>query len=447
MRRSIIYFICILALWSQQARAQEPMPLGLKDAMEYAVKHNGSAKNARLDVLIQKAKNAEVTGMALPQVSGRAEYDYYLKLPKTFIDASSFPGGGDSSAGVLELEFGQKHTTSAAISLSQTLFNGSILVALQARDAVLDLARKSAQLTEEGVRYNVQRSYYGLVVAKRQFNILTSSLSNARASLNDVSIMYKNGFAEKIEVDRSSVQVNNLATDSLRTANILIVSEQLLKYQMGMDIAQPIVLVDTSLEASLLNINGDINGEFDYGHRTDYSLLQTQLKVNEYDLKRHKYSGLPSLNGIFNVGYNYASNYFDRLFDRFPYNSLAGIQLNVPIFDGLQRRNRVKQAKFAIEKTNNSISDLKLNIDFQIAQSRSTVKNSLLAMESQQRNMELANTVLDLSRKKYKAGVGSNLEVNQAQIELLQAQNNYFQSMLDVFNAQTEFQRALGQFK
>jgi len=322
-----------------------------------------------------------------------------------------------------------------------------VIVALQARDAVMNLAKTNARLTEEGVRYNVQRAYYGLVVAKRQFAILSSSLINARSSLHDISELYKSGFSEKIDVDRATVQVNNLSTDSLRTSNLLIVSEQLLKYQMGMDINQPVVLTDTSLEANVLRIEQTASNSFSYEDRTDYKLLNNQLTLNEYDLKRHKYSGLPSLNGIFNAGYNYASNDFGKLFDRFPYNSLAGIQLNVPIFDGLQRRNRVKQAKFTIEKTQNSIADLKLYIDFQVAQSRSTLKNARLAMENQQRNLELANVVLDLSRRKYKAGVGSSLEVNQAQIELLQAQNNYFQSMLDVFNSQTDLQRALGQFK
>ncbi len=450
MRTIFISFTTLLLLLVTRAGAQDAIPLSLKDAMSYAVKNNGTAKNARLDVLIQQAKNAEITGIALPQVNGRAEYDYYLALPKTFLDASSFPGGGgDTSNGsdVLELTFGQKHNTTAAISLSQTLFNGSIIVALQARDAVMNLSRTQARLTEEGVRYNVQRAYYSLVVARHQFLILSASLINARSTLHDITELYKSGFSEKIDMDRTMVQVNNLTTDSLRTANLLNVSEQLLKYQMGMDIRQPVMLTDTSLEAALLKINSDIAEPFSYDDRTDFKLLNAQLTLNEYDLKRHKYSGLPTLTGIFNVGYNYASNSFDRLFERFPYNSLAGLQLNVPIFDGLQRRNRVKQAKFVIEKTKNSISDLQLYIDFQVGQSRGTLKNSMLAMESQQRNVTLANTVFDLSRKKYKAGVGSSLEVNQAQIELLQAQNNYFQSMLDVFNAQTDLQRSLGQFK
>jgi outer membrane protein TolC len=131
----------------------------------------------------------------------------------------------------------------------------------------------------------------------------------------------------------------------------------------------------------------------------------------------------------------------------YQFNSLWGLRLSFPIFDGLQRRNRVKQAEFAVKKSENDIENLKLGIDFEAAQAKTSLRNSLLALESQKKNMELGNTVLDLARRKYKEGVGSNIEVTQAQSELLQAQNNYFAALLTVMNAQTELKKALGQYK
>ena len=86
-------------------------------------------------------------------------------------------------------------------------------------------------------------------------------------------------------------------------------------------------------------------------------------------------------------------------------------------------------------------------MDFQTRSSKTMLKNALLTMESQGRNFELAQSVLDLARKKYQAGVGSNLEVSQAHTEMLQAQNNYFSALLSVINSQADLQKALGQFK
>src|SRR5690606_29134792 len=112
-----------------------------------------------------------------------------------------------------------------------------------------------------------------------------------------------------------------------------------------------------------------------------------------------------------------------------------------------QRRNRVKQARLEIEKTSNDMHNLRLGIDFQAGQAASTLRNSLLALQNQSRNMELARSVLDLSGKKYQAGVGSNLELTQAQNDLLQAQNNYFQALFDVINADADLRKAMGTFK
>jgi outer membrane protein TolC len=318
----------------------------------------------------------------------------------------------------------------------------------KARNTVIELARQNGQLTEENVRYNVQKAYNSLVIAHRQFDIIKSSLSSARDIAHDIAVLRQSGFAEKIDEDRSSVQVNNLATDSLKIANLLTISEQLLKFQMGMDINQPIVLTDTSVENSLSDVATLAEQQVDYGRRTEFSLLNTQQRLNEYNLERYKLTVIPSLSAFATGGYNTASDRIGRVFDGKYYPSLiVGLQLNVPIFGGFMRTNLIREAKLNIDKTQNNIDNIKLTINFQAEQARTTLKNTVLQMESQKRNLALANSVLDLANKKYKAGVGSNLEVNTAQTELLQAQNNYFGSLLDVVNAQADLKKALGLLK
>jgi outer membrane protein TolC len=450
MRR--LYFSLITLLLPALTIAQEPIALSLKNAMDYAVKNNMTARNARLDVLIQQAKNAEVTGLTRPQINGEGKFTQFTDLPSQFFPAefSSFTNPGQPVVpGTFEpVALSPVYSTSATISGSQLLFDGSALVALQARNTIMKLTEQSARLTEEDTRYNVQKAYYSFVIAQRQYRILTESLMNAREILSDMQALRNAGFAEKIEVDRVQVQVNNLATDSIRIGSLINLSEQVLKFSMGMDIEQPVVLTDTAVEDNLSAAQTIALEEANYNNRTDYNLLQSQLSLNQYDLKRHQYSYLPSLAVFGSAGYNYATNDIWALYhNRYVFSSLWGLQLNVPIFDGLQRANRVKQARFNIEKTKNNIENLKLGIDFQTAQSRTTLKNSLLALENQKRNLELGRTVLDLARRKYKEGVGSNLEVTQAQTELLQTQNNYFQALLEVVNSQSDLQRALGDFK
>jgi len=323
-------------------------------------------------------------------------------------------------------------------------------VALKARKVVLDLVRQSGNLTAENLKYGIQRAYYSIVIARRQYNILLSSLSTARSIAHDIAVLHSSGFNELIDVQRVDVQVNNISTDSIRTISLIESSEQLLKYQIGMDINQPIVLTDTSVETNLLKAGALLESQLNYNDRTEFGLVQTQLKLYEYNLKRYQYAALPTLAVSGQVGYNYGSNEFadiTRFRKNYLFSTYVSFQLNVPIFNGFLRKNQVKEARLNIEKMNNNIHFLKLSLDFQTAQAQTTLKNSLLALDQQKRNLNLSNSILDLSNKKYKAGVGSSLEVNQAQTDLLLSQNNYFQALLEVINAQSDLQRALGQFK
>ena len=97
-------------------------------------------------------------------------------------------------------------------------------------------------------------------------------------------------------------------------------------------------------------------------------------------------------------------------------------------------------------QTQNNIDNLELGIKFQKNQSSTQLKNALLTLRNEERNLQLAKNVLQLARDKYKAGVGSNMEVSQAQTEMLRAQNNYFQALLDAANAKADLKKALGEY-
>ncbi len=167
-------------------------------------------------------------------------------------------------------------------------------------------------------------------------------------------------------------------------------------------------------------------------------MAYTGVKLQEYDLKRYRFEGLPTLAAFGSAGYNRSSDKLSDLVNKpYPGFSLAGLQLNVPIFDGLQRRNRVKSAKLKLEKAENDLDNAKRGIEFQTKSAQSTLANALKTTEGRKRTMDLATTVLDLSQKKYKAGVGSNQDVILAQSDFLRAQNAYFEALLTVVNAKS----------
>lgn len=455
MRTSLIILsITSLIAASFTTRAQDTTYLSLDDCMKYALKHNYTARNSHIDVLVQEAQVKETLAAAYPHINGKAEFDDYVNPPVLLVPAnafSSFGGGGGqpvNTDSTIALSFTPKYSASATLTGSQTIFDGSVLVALKARKSVLELARQNNAVTNETIRYNVLKAYNSLVIAYRQYDIVKTSLSAARNIEHDIRLTQQAGFAEKIDVERTSVQVNNLSSDSIRISNLLTVSEQLLKYQMGMDINTPIVLTDTDVTVRKQETLSLLEEEADYNRVPEFRLSEAALKVNEYNVQRYKLAALPSLNAFASTGYNYATDNFTDLFHKqYIFSTLVGLQLNVPIFNGMLRINQLREAKLNVEKSKNNIEFAKQSIDFQAAQSRTTLKNAILQVQSQRRNLELANDVLDLSQKKYKAGVGSNMEVTQAQTDQLRAQTNYFNALLDLINAEADLKKALGLLK
>ncbi len=446
--KRIVGIALLLTATIINASAQQATPLSMQACMDYALKHNYNIRNSQLDVLIQKAQNNQTLSAAYPHINGKVEVDDFLKPQKTFIAANSFNPSAPSDL-IVGFPFALNYSGSAAISGSQLLFDGSVFVAVKARNTLMEFARLNGEVTEENVRYNVLKAYNSLVIAYRQYDIIKSSLSYARSLEHDVIVTQQNGFAEKIDVERTSVQVNNLATDSMRVASLLTVSEQMLKYQIGMDINTAIVLTDTAIEDRKQNIIRLMNEEEHYDKVPEFNVVNTSLKLNEYNLMRHKLNALPSVSIFGATGYNYGSNKFKDImsFSNYAFNLMAGLQLNIPIYNGSLRQNQVNEARLNIEKSKNSIAYLKQSIDFQAATSRTVLKNAVLQVQSQRRNLELSDDVLDLARRKYKAGVGSNLEVTQAQTDLLRAQTNYFSAQLDMINAEADLKKALGLLK
>lgn len=430
-----------------EASSGEVLRLSLQDCIDYALQHSDTIKNARLSILKQEAVNNQVRASALPHVNGNAQFNDFLNPQQTLVPKSFFTQNPEDANKYAPVQFSPSYTASATVSGNQTLFDGSVLVALKARKAAMEAVREAAQLSEENIRYNIQKAYFAVVIGEQQFRTLTASLATAREMMHDVEVLYNTGFAEKIDVSRSEVQLTNLETDSIRTASLLETGRQALKYSIGMDLDQPIELTDTSFSENIEAAASLLTEQLELSRRTEIKLGKTMVQLMEHNVKRYQLSALPILSAFGNLGYNYGSNTFSDLTQfrqNYLYSTMVGLQLNVPIFNGFARTNQVREAKIDLEMAKNRLDLLKQSLEFQTAQSQTTLRNALLAAEKQRRNLELANEVVALARRKFKAGVGSNLEVNQAQTDLLLAQNNFYNAMLDVVNAQADVQKALG---
>jgi outer membrane protein TolC len=251
---------------------------------------------------------------------------------------------------------------------------------------------------------------------------------------------------EKLDVDRLEVQFNNLKVEAEKVARLVDLSYDLLKFQMGMNISEKITLSDKLADLSNATFTPLNTDSINYTNRIEYSLLESQKSLNLLDIRNLRSGRIPSLGMSATYGYNPAATRLQDIFgsQRWLNFFYVGFQLNVPIFDGLSTYNKVQQKRIELQKTENSMSQFRQTIDLQISQANITLENALESLKTQKRNLDLAEEIIRVTRIKYQQGVGSNIEVINAEASLKEAQTNYFGSLYDALIAKVDLDKSSG---
>ena len=438
--------------------------LSAEEAKNFALQHVIDIKNLKIDRDIQEAKNREITGQAMPQLNGTLSLQRFFVIPTQLLPDFVTPAvyGVLESEGVqdgngnpimkpggppnyLPAQFGVPWQTSAGFSFQQLLFQPDVFVGLQARSAALKYADLNVKLMEDSVKSNVLRSYYAVVIAEKRQVYLKESITRLEKLLADQEKLFKSGFAEKLDIDKTQVNLNNLKATSSQFDNLIYIGYASLKYAMGLSQQDTLVLTDTlssdAVKKELLS-----SADFRYEDRTEIQLINTVTELQQLDLKRYKLQYVPTLSAYWNYSQNALRkefNFFDFSEPWFP-TSIVGVNMNVPIFDGFQKHNRIKQARYTLEKTQNNKENLQRVIDFQREAAVNQLRNSLTTLDIQDRNMALAQKVFNTTRKKYEQGIGSSFEILQSDTDFQNAQSNYFQALYDAVNAKIVYYRSLG---
>ena len=427
---------------SGQAPKANHYAFSIQQALDFAKANNVQVKNALLTVQAQKETNREITAAALPNITGTGNLMNYLELPVSLLPGEIF---GQPPGSYIPVRFGTKYNSTVGVQLQQTLFDGQVFVGLQARKTSIDFQLKNVEVTEELIKANIYKVYYQLVASKTQIQILDANIQRLEKLENDTRILYNNGFAEKLDEDKVSIQLTNLNTEKVKALNSIEIGYLGLKTLLGMPAKDTLELTDKITEGQIeANILADTG--FQYQDRKEYQYLELAKKLNEYNIKRYQLSYLPILN--LNAAYN--KNAQRNTFDLFVKDgdwfttSFIGFNLSVPIFSGFAKDARVAKSKIDLRQTNNQLENLKNTIDNEVQQARINFNTAQNTLRFQKKNMELAEKVYNQTRKKYEIGTGSNIEISAAQTDLITAQNNYLSALYGAIVARIDYLKATG---
>ncbi len=440
-----VFLLIIGTMSIVQSMAQTEIPnihqFKLDDCVVYAQKNNVQVKNALLAIDAQVQTNREIGAAAFPTVMTSTSVMDYTKIPTSLLPAQIFGGAPGT---FIPVQFGTKFNANYGANFSQLLFDGQVFIALQARNTSLEMQRKNAALTEENIKANIYKIYYQLSASRTQLNILDANIERLSKLAHDAEVMYKNGFAEKLDVDKVNVQLNNLQTEKLKANNAVAIGYMGLKMLMGMPVKDSLVLTEAINEKDL---TGDVlvENEFQYALRKDFQYLTTLKKLSEYNVKRYQLSNLPTVS----VSGAYTKNAQRSKFDFFEggnwfTTSFVNLNVSLPIFNGGATMARIRRTKIELEQVSNQMEAMKNNIDNEITQAKLNYISSVATVQFQKKNMQLAETVYAQTRKKFETGTGSNTEISASQADLVAAQNNYMNALYSALIAKVDFLKATG---
>lgn len=426
-----------LSIFCLQALGQE---FTLKQCVEYANKYNGNIINANYDIDIAQKKVEEQRGSILPHVNASGSYINNLKLNTTVLPGDIIGQPGTNVA----IKMGTQHNATGGIQLSQKIYDPTYSHLHTMSKLNEEQTQQSLKLTTEEIQYTVSALYYQTLVVEEQMKSLEASISSLKVTLESTELRLKNGLATQIDVDKLQVSYNNNQSQ-LRQAELNYKqSLNNLKYFMGMPVDSTIVLVDTSFNIDIPIAEG-VSDDFSYENRSDYQLQKIALNTFEANKKLNQATYLPSLS--FNAFYGTSA-----LRDEFDFfkggdwysSSYIGVSLNIPVFDGLQRKSRVSQSQLNIEKSKVNINQFKESIKVELSNSEIEYRNAIDNIQNEKENLDLAEKVFQDTQLEYNQGACTSIELVQSETSFRESQFRYFRQLLNFYIARIALEKSKG---
>jgi outer membrane protein len=441
----ILTLILIASALNAQDKKQEAYSFSLKQAIDHAIQNNYSSINANRDIDVAKQKKWETTAAGLPQISGSLGYLNNFDLTLSGAAANAFnPNAAPNEIALFA--FGTRQSANSNLTLSQLIFDGSYIVALQASKTYLKYYENAKQKTNTEIREMVINAYGNVLLAEESIAILEKNKVTLAKTLADTQETYKNGLIEEESVEQLQITLASINSNLSNTKRLLDIANKMLKFTLGIDINADLKLTDKldSLTASNLDLAFSQNG-FEVSQNINYQMATNFQEQRSLELKLAKSKALPTLGAAFNFGYNSFANDFafvnsDQKWNKF---SNLGVSLNVPIFSSFGRRAKTQQAKIALDQATTQLTQTEQQLKLEFERAKSEYDFSIEEYTTSKNNLNLAERIEKKQQIKFREGLSTSFDFSEAQRQLYTAQQSYLQSMVNIINKKATLEKII----
>ena len=404
------------------------MRLSLEEAQQYAVEHNAAMMNASLDIKKGELAKWKALSSMLPQV--KAGFDY-----QNMCGYEMHMGSGLMS---IKIPMDPNGNLSLTASVALT---GAQIVSTMLQDIAFQMTDITRQQTEQTTRSNVKNVYVSILVMEQTVGLLDSSLANLERLAATSQASVNVGAAEQVDADKLQVQVAQMKSSINSTRRSLQALRNSMLLQLGADVETQLEL-STAIE-EILNVDNatQLLGQgFDITNNYNYKLLEQNERLAKKNVTMAWMNWSPTLTAY----YQYSKKiYFGEEGMNMTPPNMIGASISIPLFTTGSNTAAIKSAKIDLDEARNSRRQAEDGLRVQYNQLRYDLASAIENYDIQSRNLDVTKRVFNNVTEKYNYGRASSLEVTTASSDIINAQSNYIQAVMNVISAQVALENLL----
>ncbi len=414
--RKLLFIFAMIGCVSQQISAQDI--LSLEECIEIGIENNLALQSKRNEIRKGQYALSENRARLLPVINGFAGFTDNIKPPVSVTDGSSY-GVAYNVTKTLP------YSANAGIQLQLPLYNQTLYTSMDVARIMDQLNRLGYEKAREELMMEISKLYYLGQTTNEQLEILKNNIGRLEELKNITEAFYDNGMAMDIDVKRVRINLDNMKVQYDNAQAMLVQQMNLLKYMMDYPMEKNFALERVQAEKlSHTELTGLSENLY------EIQMLESQKTLAEKQRKLIRNGYIPSLSLSGNLSTSAFTDKARYWFQDNPsskwYTSYGvGVSLRVPIFDGLEKRNKVRKAEMDIENARLNLENTRKNLQTKYLNATNDLMNSERNFFKQKDNYLLAEDVYAVTIDRYKEGIASMTEVLQDEMRMSEAQNNY----------------------
>lgn len=442
--RKLLFLICLFGAVGYQLEVDAQSmdtSFDLKAALNYGLANSLSIRQASNDLRQTEYKIKEIKSSALPQISGEGQFQNFVNRPTQLLPGEIIGQPGTQ----IPVQFGTKYNVTGTLKASQLIYNQQLISGLKVAESSRELYRMLEIKTEEDVIYQISNAYYQCLELMAQRESLDSNLQKLEKLEKIIEIQVDQNMITRIDLNRIKVRKSNLTNQLNNLKTGMEQQYNYLKLLLGMPIQSKLELHEVEIQ----DTSSSRSMEIEKLKSIDLQILDKQKLVQSQNLKAIQAGYYPTLSVFGQQAWQGQRNEFNFFNGSQPWfqQTIWGINLQVPIFDGGEKRHKAQQARVETANLNIQILQAERQLDMVYENAKKQLVNSLEALQVQHENRELAKEVFEQTQILYQESVASLTDLLDSEQAYRDAEINYYQEFLKYKQAELDLLKSQGQLK